>query len=197
MPMKKHLSSKKYLTSLVFIVLFAGYVALQYLLNDRPIVNITGNATPSQQIANSNDNLPRSASPSNQTPAQTETVPIVPSAAPTQISPQPVPRAVPTPKPKGQYADGKYAGDIEDAYYGFVQIQTTVSGGRLVDVRFLQYPNDRSTSRFISQQAMPILIQEAIQAQSASVDGVSGASDTSAAFQQSLASALAQAKSRS
>lgn len=40
---------------------------------------------------------------------------------------------------------------------------------------------------------MPYLKQEALQAQSANVQGISGASDTSAAFQQSLASALAQA----
>ena len=46
----------------------------------------------------------------------------------------------------------------------------------------------------INQQAMPVLKQEAIQAQSAQVDGVSGATDTSDAFVQSLTSALTQAQ---
>ena len=53
---------------------------------------------------------------------------------------------------------------------------------------------DRQTSLRKSNNAMPILIQEAIQSQSSNVDSVSGASYTSNAFNQSLASALAQAK---
>ncbi len=94
----------------------------------------------------------------------------------------------------GTYNDGTYTGGIADAYYGNVQVQATVQNGKLANVQFLSYPSDRSTSRMINSQAMPILISEAIQAQSANVDIVSGASDTSGAFQQSLASALAQAK---
>jgi uncharacterized protein with FMN-binding domain len=73
-------------------------------------------------------------------------------------------------------------------------VKATISGGKLTDVTFLQYPNDRNTSVYINQQAMPQLRAEALQAQSAKVDGVSGASDSSAAFVQSLASALAKAK---
>ena len=45
----------------------------------------------------------------------------------------------------------------------------------------------------INSRAMPILISEAIQSQDANVDTVSGASDTSAAFRQSLTTALNQA----
>jgi uncharacterized protein with FMN-binding domain len=65
--------------------------------------------------------------------------------------------------------------------------------GKIADVTFLDYPQDRGTSVRINSYAMPQLIQEAITAQSANVNGVSGASDTSSAFQQSLASALSQA----
>ena len=103
------------------------------------------------------------------------------------------PRSAPPPQPQGEYIDGTYTGDPETGYYGTVQVQVTVSGGQLVNVQFLQYPNARSTSRFLNGQAMPILWQEAIQAQSAKVDVISGASDTSASFRQSLASALSQA----
>lgn len=98
------------------------------------------------------------------------------------------------PKPAGQYTDGSYTGAATDAFYGIVQVKAVVTGGRLVDVQFLQFPNDRSTSREISAQAMPLLTQEAIAAQSAQVNGVSGATATSDAFVQSLGSALAQAK---
>ncbi len=94
---------------------------------------------------------------------------------------------------RGRYRDGTYTGDVADAYYGNVQVQVTVSGGKISDVQFLQYPNDNRTSQFINSQAMPVLRSEAISAQSANVDGVSGASATSGAFIQSLGSALSKA----
>jgi uncharacterized protein with FMN-binding domain len=108
--------------------------------------------------------------------------------------PTPAPTPAPAPKPVGQYADGSYTGSAADAYYGTVQVKAVISGGKIADVQFLQYPNDRSTSRYINSQAMPLLTQEAIQAQSANVSGVSGATATSDAFVQSLTSALALAK---
>ncbi len=115
-----------------------------------------------------------------------------PTSAPVS-TPTPVP--TPPPRPKGLYVDGTYTGSVADAYYGNVQVQAIISGAKITDVQFLQYPNTHSTSVYINSQAMPYLKQEAIQAQSANVDIVSGATDTSMAFQQSLATALAQAKS--
>ncbi|MDE1919134.1 MAG: FMN-binding protein [Patescibacteria group bacterium] len=105
------------------------------------------------------------------------------------MQPPPAPRQI-----GGLYADGSYAGSPADAYYGTVQVKAVVQNGRIADVQFLQYPSDRSTSRYINGQAMPLLTQEAIRAQSAQVDGVSGATFTSQAFAESLAAALAQAK---
>lgn len=93
------------------------------------------------------------------------------------------------------YKDGTYTGNVADAFYGNVQVAVTISGGRITDVNFLQYPNDRSTSIEINTQAMPYLKQEAIQAQSAQVNGVTGASQTSRAFIESLQSALDKARS--
>ncbi len=93
----------------------------------------------------------------------------------------------------GTYKDGTYTGSVADAFYGNIQVQAIIKGGKITDVKFLQYPNDRPNSVAINQQAMPYLKQEALQAQSANVDGVSGATDTSQAFVQSLSSALQQA----
>ena len=93
-----------------------------------------------------------------------------------------------------QYKDGTYTGSVADAYYGNVEVSATVTGGKLTDVKFLQYPNTHSTSVVINQQAMPYLQQEAIQAQSSNVQVISGATYTSQAFIQSLATAFAQAK---
>lgn len=93
------------------------------------------------------------------------------------------------------YKDGQYTGSSANAYYGFIQVMAVISGGKLTDVRFLQYPNDQPNSIAINTQAMPALKQEALRAQSAHIDGVSGATDTSQAFIQSLSSALDRAKS--
>jgi len=92
------------------------------------------------------------------------------------------------------YKDGEYTGNPADAYYGTIQVKAIIKGGKLTDVQFLKYPNDQQESIEINSNAMPVLTQEAIQAQSAKVDIVSRATDSSNAFKESLASALAQAK---
>lgn len=129
--------------------------------------------------------VPRKTSviPAQNSPAQT-----APSAGASGIS---LGTAAPA---AGTYRDGQYTGPIADAYYGNVQVQVVVSGGKINDVRFLDYPHDRNNSIRINNYAMPILKQEAIAAQTANVDIVSGATATSDAFLQSFAGALAQAK---
>ena len=92
------------------------------------------------------------------------------------------------------YKDGTYVGSEANAFYGFIRVKATISGGKLTDVVFLEYPNDRGNSVEINSQAMPYLRQEAIQAQSAHVNTVTGATDTSQAFIQSLSDALSKAQ---
>lgn len=93
----------------------------------------------------------------------------------------------------GKYKDGTYTGSVADAVYGNIQVKVIITGGKISDVIFLQYPNDRNTSIEINTQAMPYLKQEAISAQSAKVNIVSGATDSSIAFRESLTVALSQA----
>ena len=93
----------------------------------------------------------------------------------------------------GQYKDGTYTGNTYDAYYGNIQVSVTINSGKITTINFLQYPNNHSTSVYINQQAMPYLQQEAIQAQNANVQLISGATFTSQAFIQSLSSALSRA----
>ncbi|MBI3588805.1 MAG: FMN-binding protein [Candidatus Liptonbacteria bacterium] len=90
--------------------------------------------------------------------------------------------------------DGEFVGNIADAYYGNVQVKAFIQGGKIIDVQFLDYPSDRKKSIEINRRATPLLKTEAIQAQNAQVDIVSGATLTSQAFQESLADALSQAK---
>lgn len=122
---------------------------------------------------------------SSPTPTQIQS--IAPSSSP--------PPPINTPKPvKGQYKDGTYSGSLEDAIYGNYKVKAVVSGGKLADVIPLIYPNDNRTSNSINTQAFTMLRDEALRAQSAQVDIITGASDSSPAFARSLQSALNQAK---
>ncbi len=127
----------------------------------------------------------------------TDTLTVTPTSTVTErfnTIPSSSPPPTPTPKPNGQFKDGTFNGSVADAYYGNIQVEVTISNGALTDVKFLQYPSDRDRSIRINEYAMPILRQEAMSAQSARVDIVSGATDSSQAFIESLSQALAQAK---
>ncbi|MEA5153715.1 FMN-binding protein [Raineyella sp.] len=73
-----------------------------------------------------------------------------------------------------------------------MRVKATVSNGKITAISWVQLPSDGHSQR-INGYAAPALVQEALQAQSAQVNAISGASYTSAAFQQSLQSALTQA----
>lgn len=109
-------------------------------------------------------------------------------STPSSATPSPVVKAT------ALFKDGTYTGPSSDAYYGNVQVKVVVSGGKITDVVFLDYPQDRRTSIMINEQAMPLLKEEAITAQSANVNTISGASQTSRGFRASLSGALTQAK---
>ncbi len=90
-------------------------------------------------------------------------------------------------------ADGTYAGSAVGEPWGEFQVQVTVSGGKIAAISVLQSPQDRHSSR-INSQAVPMLTQAVIAAQSTSVDMVSGATWTSESYLTSLQAALDQAK---
>jgi len=99
-----------------------------------------------------------------------------------------------TQTPGSLYKDGSYTGSVDDAQWGVVQVKAIITREKITDVQFLQYPNDRNRSIYINSIADPQLTSEAIQAQSANVDIVTGATDSSEAFIQSLTDALSQAR---
>ncbi|MDX6639665.1 MAG: hypothetical protein QOF12_676 [Solirubrobacteraceae bacterium] len=86
-----------------------------------------------------------------------------------------------------------FDGAVESNQYGNVQVRITVAGGKIVDVSAEQLPQGDPRSAQISSYAEPQLRQEALTAQSASINTVSGASYTSAGYQASLQSAIAKA----
>lgn len=83
-------------------------------------------------------------------------------------------------------------GDVVPSRYGNTQVQVTIANGKITSVTALQLPVG-GRSGGISQYVEPILSTEALTAQSANIDIVSGATYTSEAYAQSLQSALDQA----
>lgn len=81
-------------------------------------------------------------------------------------------------------------GDSVPNQYGNVQVKVTVQDGKLTRVTFLDLPYGDPTSQSISDQVAPVLAQQAIDAQSADVAGISGATYTSDGYRTSLQSAL-------
>jgi uncharacterized protein with FMN-binding domain len=84
-------------------------------------------------------------------------------------------------------------GKAYDVSYGVVQVKVTISGTQITDITPLSLPQG-GRSGDISQFAAPRLRSEALSAQSAHIDSVSGASYTSAGYAMSLQSALDQAR---
>ncbi|WP_124054639.1 FMN-binding protein [Arcanobacterium ihumii] len=76
--------------------------------------------------------------------------------------------------------------------YGTTRVRAWVNNGKLANIEILDVPTDHKSQR-INSRAMPTLIEEALQAQSADVHGISGATYTSQAFKESLQAALDQA----
>jgi uncharacterized protein with FMN-binding domain len=98
-----------------------------------------------------------------------------------------------TPSQNGP-ADGTYTGSNAKALnFGSVQVKITVSGGQLTDISFLSYPQRDGRSVDLSNRALPQLRQQALNAQSANVSNISGASWTTRAFKASLNAALTAA----
>ena len=95
--------------------------------------------------------------------------------------------------PSGTYtADGS----VISTPFGPIQVRLHAAGTRIVDVTILQVPNDRGRSTEINDYATPRLNREVLQAQSADVEVVSGATYTSYAYAQSLQAALDTADQR-
>ena len=90
----------------------------------------------------------------------------------------------------GAGVSGTATGDSIATRYGNAQVRVTVKDGKIVQIDALQLQANDPRSVQISSTAAPILQQEALAAQTAGVDAVSGATYTSASYTQSLQSAL-------
>jgi len=134
--------------------------------------------------------LPSAAvAPSSTSTSASPTATTTPSGAPPSGGTSPTPTATPTPAASG-LRSGTFTSQTYSDQYGNLQVQVVISGGRITDVKVLQYPENEPQSSFISSQALPLLREEVLQAQSAKIDVVSGATFTSENYAASVQSAL-------
>ena len=109
----------------------------------------------------------------------------------TGANPGRTPEATPSaPRIAGPSAIRSAVGASEQFGYGLLDVKVTVSGTRITDVSVPTLEVAEYTSQQICEQAIPLLRTEVLTAQSARIDGVSGATYTSEAYAASLQAAL-------
>jgi uncharacterized protein with FMN-binding domain len=133
-----------------------------------------------------------SGSGGEQTPKSTSTSTAATSSGPGSCAPPRV-CASQTGASHGPSTKVTYTGPVVENPYGPVQVQVAEEGTKIVDVKALQMPTEHARSQEISESVEPMLRAEVLQAQSAEINVVSGATYTSESFASSLQGALRQA----
>jgi uncharacterized protein with FMN-binding domain len=98
--------------------------------------------------------------------------------------------ASPDPGTSTSTRSGTFTGQAVDTRWGAVQVQITVRNGKITDAQAVRYPQENPRDQEINSYALPQLAQETLQAQSARIDAVSGATVTSEGYITSLQSAI-------
>jgi uncharacterized protein with FMN-binding domain len=101
--------------------------------------------------------------------------------------------STPSGSTSGASAAKTVTGSVAQTRWGPVQVQLSVSAGKITKVAVVQYPNGNGKDQEINSYALPILTKETVDSQTASIDMVSGATVTSDGYLQSLQSAIDQA----
>ena len=120
----------------------------------------------------------------------TTTAPSATPAASSTASASATPTASASSPASGSGGDGTYTGDAVETRWGTVQVEITVENGRITSADAIQFPNENPKDQQINAYAVPALNAEVVQAQSASIDAVSGATVTSGGYIESLQSAI-------
>jgi predicted ferric reductase/uncharacterized protein with FMN-binding domain len=118
---------------------------------------------------------------------------VKPTSAPSVSRSTPVTGAKATAVPTSRPSPVNYTGPLISTQYGDIQVGVTVAAKKITDVSVSATPADQRSQQ-LEAGAIPILKSETLQAQSATVNAVSGASETSAAYLQSLQGALSKAR---
>lgn len=112
---------------------------------------------------------------------------------PAPTTPAPASTSTPASTPKAAGVSGTFTGAPANTIYGPVQVQITLVNGKITNATAPIYPTASFRDQQINSQAIPLLVQETLAAQSSNIQGVGGASYTSQGWYTSLVSALAKA----
>lgn len=133
-------------------------------------------------------------SASAKTPAKKKAPTQKSRSAGTSANSTPTSQATPTSTPPTKVTkDQTVTGATVETRWGPVQVQITIKDGKIVDAVGLQYPDGDRRSQWISEQAIPWLVEETLAEQIADVQIISGATYTSMGWRESLASAMQKA----
>jgi len=115
-----------------------------------------------------------------------------PHTQPVTAAPQ-ASRSGKSPAASGGTGKRTLTGETVQTRYGPVQVEITVDGSKITAARAVKSPSGDRRSQDIASSSVPALVQETLDAQSARIDTVSGATFTSEGYITSLQSALDQA----
>lgn len=167
-----------------------------------PVVDQSKPSTAATTVVTPNQSETKSSTPTKtpttkpSDPTATAATTPVQSAA-SAVTPTPIKTATPTPvktattAPTVKSINGTFTGPVVDVSYGNVQVQITVTNGKITDAQALIAPTGKNDK--YTKMSLPTLRQQTLAAQSTSIQGVSGASYTTYGWRKSLQGAMVKA----
>jgi uncharacterized protein with FMN-binding domain len=154
-----------------------------------PAVATSVPAKPNQSATKPNSTKPSVSNPTASTQTQTSAPTPAQTPATTPATPTPVKTAATTPTVNS--VNGTFTGPVVNVSYGNVQVQITVTNGKITDAQALIAPTGKNDK--YTRMALPQLKQQTLAAQSTTIQGASGASYTTYGWRKSLQGAMVKA----
>jgi uncharacterized protein with FMN-binding domain len=164
-----------------------------------PVTNQTTPAAVVTSTPTKSATKPNASNPTTSTQTQTSAPTPVQTQATTPATSTPVNTATPTPAatktaaptPTVNSLNGTFIGPVVNVSYGNVQVQITVTNGKITDAQALIAPTGKNDK--YTRMALPQLKQQTLAAQSTTIQGASGASYTTYGWRKSLQGAMVKA----
>ena len=149
-------------------------------------------AAPTQSAVKPTSNKPSAVKPNATKPSTSNPTATMPTKAATSTQTvAPAPAQTQVTAPTVNSVNGTFTGPVVDVSYGNVQVQITVTNGKITDAKALIAPTGKNDK--YTKMSLPTLRQQTLAAQSTSIQGVSGASYTTYGWRKSLQGAMVKA----
>ena len=136
-------------------------------------------------------NTPATSAPTQSATKPSATKPSINNPTASTQTSAPVPAQTQATTPTVNTVNGTFTGPVVDVSYGNVQVQITVTNGKITDAKALIAPTGKNDK--YTKMSLPTLRQQTLAAQSTSIQGVSGASYTTYGWRKSLQGAMVKA----